>query len=50
MYRDLGLIKGLGCRDEANAAVNLYYADDTLIFGGGVSGISYDSETDFAVL
>ena len=28
-----GLLKGMGCRDETNAIINLHYADDTLIFG-----------------
>ena len=27
----MGLVKGLGCRDETNAVINLQYADDTLI-------------------
>ena len=27
------LLKGLGCWDDANAVINLQYADDTLIFG-----------------
>jgi len=31
--REKGLLKGLGCRDETNAIINLHYADDTLIFG-----------------
>ena len=31
-YRGVGLIEGLGCRDNTNAIINLYYADDTLIF------------------
>ena len=30
--RQQGLINDLGCRDEANVAINLHYADDTLIF------------------
>ena len=26
------LIKGLGCRDDTNVFINLYYVDETLIF------------------
>ena len=29
---DLGLIHGLGCRDDTNVVVNLHYTDDTLEF------------------
>jgi len=28
-----GTLKWLGCRDEANAAINLQYADDIILFG-----------------
>jgi len=31
--REIGLVKGLGCRDETNVVINLEYANDTLIFG-----------------
>ena len=31
--RDLGLIKGLSCRDDANVVIILHYADDNLILG-----------------
>ena len=31
--REAGMLKGLGCRDEANAAINLKYVDDTILFG-----------------
>ena len=30
-FRTVGLIEGLGCRDDTNSVVNLHYADDTLI-------------------
>jgi len=32
-YPREGLLKGLGCKDETNAIINLHYMDDTLIFG-----------------
>jgi len=28
---DKGLLKGLRCRDDSNAIINLHFADDTLI-------------------
>jgi len=31
--RKEGMLKGLECRDEANRATNLQYADDMLLFG-----------------
>ena len=31
--RGKGLLKGLGCQDEANTVINEQYVDDTLIFG-----------------
>jgi len=32
-WRKEGMLKGLGCRDEANGVTNLQYADGTLLFG-----------------